>query len=221
MMAIGIVAAVILALLLYEVTSKKALKFYQTAFTIPRFMSWVIVSYITYIFLSPGNGLINSAITFFGGAPINLFAKPQWWPLIIPIVATWKGVGLDCIIYYAALMGIDPELYEAARVDGAGKLKQAFYISLPLLKPTIIILFILGLGHILQGDFGLFYSIPRDVGLLYPTTDIIDTYVYRGLRNGNIGATTAVGLVQSVVGMIAVLSANAFVKKISPENSLY
>jgi putative aldouronate transport system permease protein len=209
------------ALLLFEVRSKKALKFYQTAYSLPHFMSWVIVSYITYIFLSPTNGLINGMITYFGGDPVNLFTKPGAWPFIISIASTWKGIGLGSIIFYAALMGIDTELYEAAKVDGAGRFKQALYISLPALRSTIIILFILGLKDIMRGDFGLFYSIPRNVGLLYPTTDVIDTYIFRGLRNGNYSATTAVGLVQSVVGMIAVLISNGIVRKISPEEALY
>jgi putative aldouronate transport system permease protein len=221
LMGLSIVSSVILALLLFEVKSRKALKFYQTAYTIPNFMSWVIVSYITYLFLSPTNGIISSVVEFFGGESVDLFSRLAPWPFILAIASIWKGVGMNSIIYYAALMGTDYEMYEAARVDGAGRLKQAFYISLPMLKPTIIILFILGLGNIMRGDFGLFYSVPRNVGLLYPVTDIIDTYIYRGLRNGNIGATTAVGLVQSVVGCATVLSANWAVKKISPEHALY
>lgn len=220
-MVLSRVAAAVLALLLFEIQSRRALKFYQTAYTIPRFMSWVIVSYITYIFLSPTSGIINSALAAFGKESVNLFTKPNAWPGILATVSIWKGVGLDSIIFYAALMGIDTELFEAATVDGAGRFKQAIYISLPALRSTVIILLILGLKDIMRGDFGLFYSIPRDVGLLYPTTDIIDTYLFRGLRSGNYSATTAVGLVQSVVGMVAVLISNAIVKKISPEDSLY
>jgi putative aldouronate transport system permease protein len=220
-LAAGTASALFVALLMFEVRSRRALKFYQTTHTIPRFLSWVIVSYITYLFLSPTSGVINSIIRFFGGEGVAWFNSPSHWPAILTVVSVWKAVGLDSIVYYAALMGLDYEQYEAARVDGAGRLQQVFFISLPSLRPTITILCILALGGIFRGDFGLFYQIPRNVGLLYPATDIIDTYIYRGLSRGDIGATAAVGFVQSVVGLAAVLGANAAVRRISPENSLY
>ena len=125
-------------------------------------------------------------------------------------------------MYYAALMGVDEQLYEAAQLDGANKFQQTMYVTIPALVPLMITLTILDVGHIIKGDFGLFYTIPRDIGLLYPTTDIIDTYVYRGLRTGDdIGITTAVGLFQSVVGLLMVVGTNLIVKKISAENSLF
>jgi len=219
-LAVGTICALTVALLLYEVKSRRAVKFYQTALTLPRFISWVIVSYITYIFLSPTQGLLNSAITAVGGQRVNWFNNPKYWPVILTIVTIWKSVGLDSIMYYAALMGLDAEMFEAAQIDGANRFQQAWRISLPSLRPTITILCILALGNIFRGDFGLFYQIPRDVGVLYPATDIIDTYLYRGLQSGFIGPTAAVGLFQSFVGMIAVLGANAVVRKISPESSL-
>jgi len=221
LMLIGHVTAIILALLLYEIRSKKALKFYQTAYTIPNYMSWIIISYLTYIFLSPTNGLINSFLELIGSDRVNLFTRPMAWIIIIPIVSIWNGVGLQSILYYAALMGVDPELYDAAKVDGANRLKQIRYISLPSIMPTFTILVILGMRNILRGDFGLFYAVTRNVGLLYPTTDILDTYIFRGLRAGNFGATTAVGLVQSVVGMFVILIVNAVVKKLSPGSELF
>ena len=219
-LAVGTICALTVALMLYEVKSRRSVKFYQTALTLPRFISWVIVSYITYIFLSPSQGLINNAIRALGGDGIQWFSNPKYWPVILTVVTIWKSVGLDSIMYYAALMGMDSEMFEAARIDGANRFQQMWHISLPSLRPTIIILCILALGSIFRGDFGLFYQIPRDVGVLYPATDIIDTYLYRGLKVGDIGPTAAVGLFQSFVGMVAVLTANGVVRKISPDNSL-
>lgn len=220
--ALGIVVSVIVAILLYEVKNRAALKFYQTSMILPHFLSWVIVGYITYILLEPNMGVINQIIKVFGGEGKQWYSEPKYWVVILPLVNLWKNVGLKCIMYYAALMAIDEQLFEAARIDGASKLKQIWYITVPSLVPLMIILTILDIGNIIKGDFGLFYTIPRDVGLLYPTTDIIDTYVYRGLRTGDdIGITTAVGLFQSVVGLIMVVGTNLIVKKISPDNSLF
>lgn len=219
---LGIIAAVFVAILLYEVRSRAALKFYQTSMILPHFLSWVIVGYITYILLEPSMGIFNQIIRFCGGEGLQWYSEPKYWVFILPLVNLWKNVGLKCIMYYAALMGIDRELFEAAEIDGANRFKQILHITLPSLVPLMVILTILDVGHIIKGDFGLFYTIPRDVGLLYPTTDIIDTYVYRGLRTGDdIGITTAVGLFQSVVGFIMVVGTNLIVKKISPENSLF
>lgn len=219
---LGIIAAVFVAILLYEVRSRAALKFYQTSMILPHFLSWVIVGYITYILLEPNMGIFNQIIRFCGGEGLQWYSEPKYWVFILPLVNLWKNVGLKCIMYYAALMGIDRELFEAAEIDGANRFKQILHITIPSLVPLMVILTILDVGHIIKGDFGLFYTIPRDVGLLYPTTDIIDTYVYRGLRTGDdIGITTAVGLFQSVVGFIMVVGTNLIVKKISPENSLF
>lgn len=219
---VNLIAAVIVAILLYEVKSRVALKFYQTSMILPHFLSWVIVGYITYILLEPNMGVFNQIIRWFGGEGLNWYSEPKYWIAILPLVNLWKNIGLKCIMYYAALMGIDRELFEAAEIDGANRFKQILHITLPSLVPLMTILTILDVGHIIKGDFGLFYTIPRDVGLLYPTTDIIDTYVYRGLRTGDdIGITTAVGLFQSVIGFIMVVGTNLIVKKISPDNSLF
>ena len=220
--ALRLVAAVFVAILLYEIKSRLALKFYQTSMILPHFLSWVIVGYITYILLEPNMGIFNQIIRAFGGEGLQWYSEPNYWVGILPIVDLWKNIGLKCIMYYAALMGIDEELFEAAEMDGANRFKQIIYITIPSLVPLMTILTILDVGNVIRGDFGLFYTIPRDVGLLYPTTDIIDTYVYRGLRTGDdIGITTAVGLFQSVVGLIMVVGTNLVVRKISPENSLF
>lgn len=217
-----LIAAVFVAILLYEVKRKIALKFYQTSMILPHFLSWVIVGYITYMLLEPNMGVINQIIRFFGGDGVQWYSEPKYWPVILPIVNLWKNIGLKMVMYYAALMAIDEELFEAAQIDGANRFKQIIYITLPSLVPLMTILTILDVGNIIRGDFGLFYNIPRDVGLLYPTTDIIDTYLYRGLRTGDdIGITTAVGLFQSVIGFVMVVGTNLIVKKVAPENSLF
>lgn len=219
---LGLVCAVIVALLLYEVKSRTCLKFYQTTMILPHFLSWVIVGYITYILLEPNLGVINSILAKLGIEGKQWYSEPKYWVVILPVVQIWKTVGLNCIMYYAALMGVDKELFEAATLDGAGRFKQIIHISIPMLVPLMITLTILHVGNVIRGDFGLFYTIPRDIGLLYPTTDIIDTYVYRGLRTGDdLGITAAVGLFQSVVGLIMVVGTNLIVKKINPEQSLF
>ena len=218
---LSMVCQVILALILFEVMNKKALKAYQTIMILPNFLSWVIVGYISYVFLSPESGVLNEMITFFGGEKIKWYSDPKYWPYILTIVNTWKGVGIGSIYYYASLMGIDASIFEAAEIDGANKLQKIKYISIPSLVPIIVIMLIMSIGGVIRGDFGLFYQIPRDVGLLYPTTDIIETYVFRGLRGGNMAISTAVGLFQSVVGLFLVTLTNFIVKKINPENSLF
>ena len=218
---LGIVAGVVIALLLFEVKKKFAIKTYQTMMMLPNFLSWVIVSYIAYILLCPTYGVFNQIIAIFGGEGIDWYSNPAFWPPILIVFNIWKNVGMNAIMFYASLMAIDNSLFEAATIDGATKLQQSRYISMPSLVPLMTILLILNIGNIFRGDFGLFYQLPRDIGVLYPTTDIIDTYIYRGLRTGSLSATSAVGMVQSVVGLIMVLATNAIVKKISPENSMF
>ncbi|MGI2295133.1 ABC transporter permease [Paenibacillus sp. GXUN7292] len=218
---LGNIAAVSVALLLYEIRSKAALKVYQTSMILPRFLSWVIVGYITYAILNPSLGALNQLLQYLGYSPVDWYADPKYWPFIITFSDIWKHVGLNSIIYYAALMSIDPELFEAAKIDGAGRWKQMRSISIPSLVPVITIIAILAIGNLFRGDFGLFYQLPRDVGVLYPATDIIDTYVYRGLRQGDIGITAAVGLFQSAVGLVLVLVSNWIIKKTRPENALF
>ncbi|MDQ0916122.1 sugar ABC transporter permease [Paenibacillus sp. V4I5] len=218
---LGNIAAVTVALLLFEVRGKLALKFYQTSMIMPKFLSWVLVGYMTYTLFNPSLGYFNQLIQFFGFEPLDVYSNSKYWPYIIVTVEIWKTVGLSSIIYYAALMSVDPELFEAAKIDGAGKMRQIFAISLPSLSPVLTIIIILAIGNLFRGDFGLFYQIPRDIGVLYPTTDVIDTYVYRGLRAGDFGISAAVGLFQSVVGLILIVISNWIVTKVRPENALF
>ena len=221
MIVLGIIAAVMLALVMYEVRKKAAIKYYQTTYILPTFLSWVIVGYITYILFNPTIGILTKVVTAFGGEPVDVYSNPGYWPFILIICQIWKNVGMSSIMYYAALMSVDKELYEAAKVDGASKLQQTIHISLPSLVPVITVLGIMSIGNVIRGDFGLFYQIPRNIGQLYPTTDIIDTYVYRGLRAGDFDVSSAVGLFQSVVGFIMVVITNAIVNKVNPENAMF
>lgn len=218
---LGAATSVAIALLLYEVRSKIALKFYQTSMILPRFLSWVIVSYMAYTVLNPSLGIANQVLKAVGMEPAKWYSDPKYWPYILTIIHIWKAIGLDCIFYYSALLGIDQELFEAAKIDGANRWQQTLYISVPSLFSLMTILMILAVGGIFRGDFGLFYQLPRDIGVLYPTTDIVDTYVFRGLRQGTVGVTTAIGLFQSVVGFVMVMGTNAIVRKIKPENALF
>lgn len=218
---VNALSATFVALLLFEIKTRVAIKIYQTIMILPNFLSWVVVGFITYILLNPALGVVNQCLKAVGIDSIDWYSDPVYWPWILTFVQTWKWVGINSIIYYAALMGVNQEIYEAATIDGANRLQKARYISLSALVPLITILSILALGNIFRGDFGLFYQIPRDVGALYPTTDVIDTYVYRGLRTGDIGITSAVGFFQSFVGVILVITANMIVKKIEPENTLF
>lgn len=219
---IGMAAAIALAVLFYEVHGKKAIKTYQTLAIIPHFLSWVVVGYIGYAFLQPEHGLINSFLAKFGIEAIDWYGKPSVWPAILIIVSVWKHVGMDCIIYYASLMGIDSSLYEAASIDGASKWKQIIHITIPSLIPIIVILAIMKVGNIFRADFGLFYQMTRDVGALYETTDVLDTYIYRTMRVfGDMSTSSAMGLLQSVVGFVLVVITNAITRRVDENLSLF
>lgn len=186
-------------------------------------MSMVILSYITFALLSTENGLVNNTIlSFFNLEPISWYSTPKYWPAILIIANCWKGVGYGCLIYIASLIGIDPAFYEAARLDGATKWQEITKITIPCLVPTIITLTLLSIGRIFFSDFGLFYQVPMNSGILFPTTNVIDTYVYRALiEQGNIGMSSAAGVFQSFVGFVIVMISNWVVRKLSEENALF
>ena len=219
---LGTVLAVLVALLMSEITHMTISKFYQGSMILPNLISMVIVSYIVYAFLSPETGLLNAVIKSFGGEPISWYSKKEAWPFILVIVQMWKTVGYNFIVYIAAITGIDPSLYEAARIDGAGKFKQIFRVTLPQLKPMITLMILMSCGRIFSSDFGLFYQVPQNSGALYSVTQTIDTYVYRGLMQlGDVGMSSAAGLFQSVVGFLFVFGANAIVRATNKENALF
>lgn len=216
------VCAIILALLLYEITSRKMLKLYQTVMFFPHFLSWVVVAFMVYAFLNPVSGLLNQWLSFIGADYIDWYNEAKAWIAVFPLANLWKEIGVATVIYYAALMGIDPTLYEAAKMDGANKLQMMRSISLPFLYPVMSILIIIAIGNIMEADFGLFYQLPMNSPTIYSTTDVLDTYIYRALIEwGDIGMSSAVGLAKSVVGLILVVGANALVKRINPDNSLF
>jgi putative aldouronate transport system permease protein len=219
---LGLVFAVGFAIMLSELVNKRTAKVYQTGMFLPHFLSWVIISYFAFTFLSVDKGTLNQIITYFGGDPISWYSEAKYWPFILVFVGIWKGVGYNSVIYLAAITGIDKSYYEAAVIDGATKWKQVRYITIPLLKPLMIILTILAIGGIFRSDFGLFYQLPKDSGALYPVTNVIDTFVYRGLINmGDIGMSTAAGLYQSLVGLILILVANYIVRRIEKDHAIF
>ncbi|SEM54475.1 putative aldouronate transport system permease protein [Paenibacillus sp. cl141a] len=214
-------AALLLAILMNELRAKSS-KFYQTALFLPHFLSWVLVGYVAYAFLNHSDGFINRTLQMFGMDPISWYQTAEAWPAILILVHLWKAVGFNTLIYFAGVIGINSEYYEAARIDGATKWQMAMKITIPLLAPLVIILLILSIGNMFRGDFGLHYFIPNNSGFLYGSTDIIDTYVYRALREiGNVSMSAATGFYQSVVGFVLVLAANGIVRRINPEHSLW
>lgn len=218
----GMIAAVALAIILYELKSRMATKIYQTVLITPHFISWVIVGYMVYGFLNPEHGMINNLLASMGIDRINWYGEPKLWPDILNITSIWKYIGMDAVLYYAALMGIDDSLFEAADVDGASRWQKIRYITLPCLKTIIIIQLILKIGGIFRADFGLFYQVTQDIGTLYPTTDVMDTYIFRTMRTvKDYGMSTAAGLLQSVVGFILVVITNKIVNKVDEESALF
>lgn len=221
--AFGTLFSLTVAILFSEIKHKAAAKLYQSAILIPHFMSMVVVSYLGFAFLSNETGFINNSILkAFGAEPISWYSEPRYWPYILLFVHTWKGMGYSLLMYTARLLTINDEYYEAARLDGATKWQQTRMITLPMLKPAIVMMTILSIGRMFYSDFGLFYQIPMNSGALYSVTTTIDTYSFRALMNlGDITMSSATGVFQSFVGFILLLSANLLVKKFSKDNALF
>jgi len=219
---LGLVMSVAIAILLSELVNKRLAKVFQTGMFLPHFLSWVIVGYFLFSFLSYDKGVVNQVLSWFGADPIQWYNDKTYWPIIIVLVFLWKSVGYNSVIYLAGIMGIDRSLYEAAMIDGANKWQQMRKITIPMLMPLIIILTLLAIGKVFYADFGLFFQVPRDSGPLYSVTNVIDTYVYRGLKvTGEIGMSAAAGLYQSVVGFILVITSNWIVRRIDKDKALF
>lgn len=215
--------AVVVAILLYELVAKKAKRFYQSAILLPYLLSYVIVGYLVNALLNTELGFVNKSILpIFGLGPMRWYMEPRHWVWILPIVNAWKQVGYLSIIFYSAVLGIDSEYYEAASLEGASKFQQIKFITLPLINPVILTMVLLSVGRIFRADFGLFYHVPLNTGTLYSTTNVIDTYVYRGLMQlGDIGMSSAAGTYQAIVGFVVVIFSNMLVRRASPDNALF
>lgn len=218
----GTTSAVLLALLFNEIRSRRYLKVTQSFVLFPNFLSWIIVNYVVYAFLSTEYGWINEILKGFGMEPVSMYASAEPWPFILVLIRIWKNAGLDSVIYMAAILGIDESYYEAARIDGASRMQQIRYITLPLIASTICILTLLAIGKIFYGDFQMIYSLVGDNGIVLEKTDVIDTFVYRALRQtGDPSAAMAVGLYQAVVGFILVFGSNLIAKKYFPGGAIF
>lgn len=220
---VGTVFNLMVAIMFNEIRGRIATRLYQSAILIPYFMSMVIVSYLAFAFLSHESGFLNETVLkFFGIDAISWYSEPKYWPLILVFIHLWKNVGYSLLMYTARLLSIDGSYYEAAKLDGASKWQQIKYITLPMLKPAIIMMITLSLGRMFYSDFGLFYQIPMNSGPLYNVTTTIDVYSYRALMKlGDVTMSSAVGVYQSAVGFVLILAANLLVRKFSKEDALF
>lgn len=217
----GNIMGILVAIALSEIFSKRLQKFFQTSILLPHMISMVIVAYIVFGFLGNQSGWINNSILGKTGG-VNFYQEKVFWPFILTFVNTWKILGYSSIIYLSSVVGIDRSLYEAAYVDGCGRFRQITKITLPLLKPTVITMLMIQVGRIFYSDFGLFYQVPMNSGILFSVTQTIDTYVYRSLlQSNNIAMASAAGAYQSVVGFCLVLFVNWIIRKADKENALF
>lgn len=217
----GTIICVIFALMLVEI-SKQTTKIYQTVMFMPYFISWAVVTYIVYAFLDTDNGVLNHFLSNFGIDSTMWYSRPEAWPIILFLTAIWKGTGYTSVIYYAHLIGINNEYYEAAQLDGATKLQQVRYISIPMISPLVSVMVILQIGNIMYSDFGLFYNVPMNSNLIKSTTIVIDTFVYGALKNiGDVGMASAAGFYQAVIGFILVIVTNYIVNRMNSDNALF
>lgn len=220
--AVGTVAAVAIAIMLSEIASRFFVKISQSMMFLPYFISWMVSGAILYALLNPQTGMINQMIAAATGSTYDFYSHPGIWILILTIVNTWQSCGYNSIIYYGVLTGIDSSLYEAAKVDGATKWQCIRHITIPLLKPTIIILFLLSVGNIMRGNLNMIIGLTNLNPVLFPTTDLIDVFVYRsGVRNGEMAFASAISLYQSIFGFIFVVLANKIAGKFDEESTLF
>ncbi len=218
----GTVVSIAIAIMVTELGKSLFVRFNQSVMIFPNFISYAVIAMFAQAFVGSDNGYINKVIEFFHGDPVSFYTEPGVWPLIFVIIRIWKGAGFGAIIYIATITGFDIEMYEAARIDGASRMQCIFRITLPMLKDTIILLTILGVGKIFYGDMGMIYTLIGDNSMLFSTTDVIDTYVFRSIRtSGSMGMSAAVGLYQSLIGFVMVVATNRLAKKYSPDAAIF
>lgn len=216
------VVEITVAIFISEIGGKLFKKLTQGAMFLPTFISWVVVSAFVYNIFSYDFGAFNNLRESMGMQPVDIYSQNTLWIFMIIFLNSWKHVGYGSVVYLAAIMSIDAEIYESATLDGAGELQKIWYVTLPNLKPTVIILVIMGIGNIFRGDFDLFYQMVGTNSLLFNTTDVIDTFVFRSLLfSQEYGMSAAVGLFQSVLCFIFLTATNLIIRKIDPDNSLY
>ncbi|MEG0126910.1 MAG: ABC transporter permease subunit [Clostridia bacterium] len=214
--------SVLVAILLNELRGKRFKKMIQSTYLIPYFLSWVVINYVVYTLTSTNYGIINTARELLNLPPLNFYTDGSAWPTILVIAKVWKDMGMNIVIYLAVITGFDPQIYEAAMIDGAGRFRACISITLRLLLPTVSMLTIMSVGKMFYGDFGMIYALVGDNGLLQKTTDVIDTYVFRTLRTtGNPSQAMAISLFQSVLGFLAVFTANWFARKKFSDGALF
>ena len=220
---LGNVLQIFFAILVSQVVSKWFKKTSQTLIFMPYFVSFVILKVIVYNVFEYQYGLVNSILAGMGLDRIDFYNTPKYWPFFITAFYLWKNLGYGMVVYLATIMGISDEYYDAAKVDGANVFQQIWYITVPLLKPTFIILLLYALGGIMKGQFELFYQTVGNNGVLYDVTDILDTYVYRVTTTQplSMGLSAAAGLYQSVFGLVIVVVTNFFIKRGNPEYALF
>lgn len=216
------VSSILIALAISEVSNRWFKKVSQSVILLPHFISWTVVALLMEAFIKTDGGIVNKLLLSLGLDVIPFYQSPKVWPFLLTLLRVWQGAGYGSIVYLAAITGLDQEMYEAARVDGASRFQRIRYLTLPLLKTTAILLFIMSVGKIFNGDFGMIYTLVGNNSVLYPTTDVIDTYVYRQLvEANNMGMSSAVGLYQSIMGFIMVMITNYITKKADPESALF
>ncbi|MGN0662593.1 MAG: ABC transporter permease [Faecalibacterium sp.] len=214
--------AIVMAIALSEIHNKYYKKITQSLIILPHFISWTVISLLIEAFLKTEGGLVNQLVVALGFAPIKFMQNAALWPAILTILRVWQGAGYSSIVYLAAITGFDRSLYEAARVDGATRWQCITRLTLPMLRPTVVLLLLMAVGKIFNGDFGMVYALVGNNTILYPTTDIIDTYVYRQLvESTNMGMSSAVGLWQSVMGCAMVMIMNKITKKLDSDSALF
>ena len=218
----GTLASVGIAVMFSELGGKWFKRIVQSLVTLPNFLSWTVIAMFVTSLLSSDNGMLNKWLEAFGIGPIAYFNEPHMWPWILVLIKVWQGAGFGSIVYLATITGINPDIYESASIDGASRWEKIRFITLPLLKPTIILMILLAMGGIFYGDFGMIYALVGRNVLLYSTTDVIDTYVYRALMDlGDMGMAAAVGVFQSVIGFILVVTVNQLARRFSPDSALF